>query len=121
MSNFTAPSTMPWKNGRALADVYLDFLLEKEVAVFALAGGLFSQRAGAAGLVVYEEFFADRGYQVDGSLIPRGQPGAVVSNPDAVLQRMERRQEAGGNQTICVHSDSPGAVAMLSTLNNRLA
>ena len=70
------------------------------------------------------EAFADRGYRPDGTLVPRGEPGALLKDPSLVTERMIRlvsdRTLAAVDGTlikieadsICVHGDSPGAVAM---------
>lgn len=57
------------------------------------------------------EGFADRGYGSDGSLIPRSQPGALITEPDAAAAQAVLLLESGVD-SICVHSDSPGATAI---------
>jgi UPF0271 protein len=57
------------------------------------------------------EGFADRGYGSDGRLIPRTQPGALLTEPDAASVQAVRLLEAGVD-SICVHSDTPGAVSI---------
>lgn len=73
------------------------------------------------GLPVWEEAFADRLYQDDGSLAPRSAPGAVISDPDRAASQALRIAQGHGAPTasggtiplrpttICIHSDSPGA------------
>ena len=99
-----------------LSEVYLDYLLENQWAVFSLAGGEFSREADRGGLTVFEEVFADRGYQEDGSLIPRGQPGDLVSDPREALEKVKLWRGEGRRLTVCVHSDSPGVLPMLEAL-----
>ena len=77
--------------------------------------------AAAAGLRLAAEAFADRAYQPDGSLAPRHLPGAVISEPAAVLERaltIVRRREVATTDgsvrsihadTLCLHGDTPGA------------
>ncbi|SDE49083.1 UPF0271 protein [Paracoccus isoporae] len=89
-----------------------------------LAGSRVLAQARAAGLSVIAEAFADRGYRADGQLLSRREPGAVLHDPEAVAQRMVRlvregviraadgRDVAIEADSICVHGDSPGAVAM---------
>ncbi len=63
----------------------------------------------AAGVPVILEGFADRGYTDEGTLIPRSEPGALLDDPpDAALQAVRLLHE--GVDSICVHSDSPGAL-----------
>ena len=75
-------------------------------------------------LRVVSEAFADRSYADDGSLVPRGQPDAVITEPDVVANRVVRMVTAGVVQTVaghdleltpqsvCVHGDTPGAVGL---------
>lgn len=81
-----------------------------EVTIIGPAEGYLSQAAHALGLTFAREDFADRGVQLDGSLVPRGQPGALIhdsavaaSRAQAMLSRVD---------TICVHGDTPNAVAI---------
>ncbi|WP_269526464.1 LamB/YcsF family protein [Coraliomargarita parva] len=114
----------------ALANAYLAFLdrLPSRPAVFALAGGSFSMMAREAGIEVYEELFADRGYLDDGHLVPRNEAGAVLQSHEAAVDRISQWISSGmmparsravylAAQTICVHSDSPGAVDLIDSLN----
>lgn len=57
------------------------------------------------------EGFADRGYADETSLIPRGQPGDLLTVPDDVGAQAVRLLQTGVD-SICVHSDSPDAVAL---------
>ncbi len=78
----------------------------------------------AAGLAVVEEVFADRAYQDDGQLAPRGTPGAMVHGAEACaahVQAMlaERALIALSGKriptvigSVCVHGDGPEAVAV---------
>ena len=81
-----------------------------------------------AGLRVVEEIFADRAYQDDGSLVPRSRPDALIRGAAASLAHVLAMLEAGAlisvNGThrptpigsICVHGDSPEAVATARVL-----
>ncbi len=73
------------------------------VKIVALAGGRVIALAGEDGLA---EVFADRGYRADGSLIPRGEPGDVITRPREIVARLPTLR----GQTICVHADTPDAV-----------
>ncbi|WP_257462531.1 LamB/YcsF family protein [Archangium lipolyticum] len=74
--------------------------------------GALREAARAVGLAYAREGFADRGTLPDGSLIPRGQPGAVLSDPALARENALRLVLGGTVDTLCVHGDSPGAVAM---------
>ena len=92
--------------------------------IYALAGGRVARIARRAGVPVWEEIFADRGYRDDGALIPRDKPGALITNPRAAAERVRHFIETGEMQsaaakpialraqTVCVHSDTPGAAAI---------
>jgi UPF0271 protein len=56
------------------------------------------------------EAFADRGVRADGTLVPRGEPGAMIEEPSSAAARA--RELAGAVETICVHGDTKGAVAI---------
>lgn len=89
---------------------------------FAIPGSRLHEAGVEAGLSVIREAFADRAYLADGSLAPRSQPGAVIHDVQLVAGRMVRLATEGtietidGGQlameadTICIHSDTPGAV-----------
>ena len=94
------------------------------LAVLGPEGSDLLSAAADAGLATAAEFFADRGYRPDGSLVPRGDPGAVIDDPDAVAERavamvtsrMVRAVDGTGlpvvADSICLHSDTPGAVRL---------
>jgi len=94
-----------------------------------------SEQIGAgerAGLRVVAEIFADRGYADDGQLVRRGLPGAMVDDPEEAATRALRMVEdqavvtVGGRRlatpvgSICVHGDSPHAVASARLIRARL-
>ena len=70
------------------------------------------ERAAAAyGLTFLFEGFADRGYAPDGTLIPRGQPGALLTDEDAAAAQAVKVADKG-IVSICLHSDTPGAATL---------
>lgn len=87
-----------------------------------LPGSQLLREATAAGLRAVPEAFADRGYRPDGTLAPRGTPGALVTDADEVARRCVTLATGGrvtatdgtdvevGARSICVHGDTPGAV-----------
>ena len=78
----------------------------RPLAVLAFPGSQLHALARNAGLAAEAEGFADRGYAADGTLLPRGEEGAVLSAEAAARQAVAI---AGGVGSICVHGDSPGA------------
>lgn len=68
------------------------------------------------GFRVAAEGFADRAYEADGMLVSRSRRGAVLADPrDASVQAL-RLARSRRCDTICVHSDTPGAVAILAAV-----
>ncbi len=78
----------------------------RPLAVLAFPGSQLYEVAQNAGLAAVEEGFADRGYAADGTLLPRGQDGALLDADAAARQAVSL---AGGVGSICIHGDSPGA------------
>ena len=89
--------------------------------------------ATRAGIPVASEAFADRAYTPTGALLPRREPGAVLHDPAVVAARMLRLVRDGVIEavdgsavtvradSICVHGDSPDAVAMARAVRDLLA
>ena len=102
------------------------------LVLMGLAGSPLLRRAQERGVRTASEAFADRAYTDDGELLSRRLEGAVLHDPDLVAERMLRLVETGeivsvsGKRvrleadSICVHGDSPGAVAMARRLRERL-
>lgn len=102
----------------AVADV------DPSLALLGLPGSRSLAAAEAAGLRTVAEAFADRAYTPAGTLVPRREPGAVLDDPEEVARRVLRLvtegvvEAADGSlvavpaDSVCVHGDTPGAVAM---------
>jgi UPF0271 protein len=105
---------------------------DRALILFGLPGSELLAAGRANGLRVAAEGFADRAYEPDGSLSPRGKAGAVIHDADVVVARAIRMARDGTVEavdgslvkvdvdTICVHSDTPGADALAATLRARL-
>lgn len=79
--------------------------------VLGLPGSVLLDLAERAGRLPVPEGFPDRGYTAAGRLLPRGQPGALIVDPEAVAGNAVTLAGPGDLRTICVHGDSPGAVS----------
>ncbi len=79
--------------------------------VLGLPGSASLRLARADGRRVVHEGFPDRGYTDDGRLVPRDQPGALVEGAEAIAENAVRMARSGEVESLCVHGDSPGAVA----------
>ena len=118
----------------AIAGAVRDF--DARLILVGLAGGALTRAGANAGLVVANEAFADRRYLADGSLMPRGETGAVIEDVDvAVAQALRivlhgnvdawRDGEADGSHvlradSICVHGDRPDAATFARRLREAL-
>jgi len=81
-------------------------------AVIGPPAGALRDVATAAGLAYLREGFADRGTRPDGSLVPRGEPGALVTDPARAAEQARALAASGAIDAICVHGDTPGALAI---------
>jgi 5-oxoprolinase (ATP-hydrolysing) subunit A len=106
--------------------------IDARLPVLGLPGSTFLRIAAATGLPVIHEGFADRAYLPDGRLVPRGAPGAVLHEPEAIAQRVVR-MVAGGEveavdgsvvpisvRSICVHGDTSDAVRIAERVRQEL-
>ena len=119
---------------RSLADAIARAaaVIDRTLILFGLSGSEILAAGRRAGLRTAGEGFADRAYQSDGTLVPRQRPGAVIHDRDAVVDRAVRmvREHAveaiDGRvvplvvDTICVHSDTPGAADLAAGLRAAL-
>lgn len=74
--------------------------------------------AAEEGLPVAVEGFADRAYTPSGTLVPRSEPGAVLSAVDEVVAQALRL--AGQVDSLCLHGDSPGALDLARAVRSAL-
>ena len=92
------------------------------ISVMTQPGGELARMAGGRAMVLIPEGFADRGYSSTGQLVPRGEPGAVHADTGSMVA--QALDLAGGHvdpldgpriavevHSLCVHGDTPGAVA----------
>jgi UPF0271 protein len=117
---------------QAAAVVAAVALYDPTLPVLGLPGSALLRQAGEAGLTAVPEAFADRGYTAEATLVPRGQPGAVLHDPAEVATRTVRMVQQGQvrsvtdvdvavrARSVCVHGDSPGAVAMAVAVRTAL-
>jgi UPF0271 protein len=115
---------------QAVVDAVRDY--DPALPVLGLPGSELLRAAEEAGLPTVREFFVDRGYTPEGTLVPRGEPGALLDDADEVAERVLRMVTAGSvtavdgsevavrAESACVHGDSPGAVRMAQAVRTRL-
>lgn len=90
------------------------------------------EAAQEAGLRPVREAFADRGYTAEGTLVPRGEPGAVLEDPARIAERTVRMVTEGtvrsvdghgvllAPESVCVHGDTPAAVEIARRVREAL-
>lgn len=98
-----------------------------------LAGSELIRAGEKLGLATRQEVFADRGYQADGTLVPRGQPGALIEDDEQALMQtlemvrhhrvrtLEGTWAAVRAETVCLHGDGEHALSFARTLRERFA
>ena len=86
-----------------------------------MAGGALAGAAAARGLRVVREGFADRAYGPDGRLVSRSQPGAVHHDAAVVAAQAVALAASGSVDSLCLHGDTPGAVAHAVAVREALA
>jgi len=93
-------------------------LCDPGTAIVLPAGAKARVAVEAAGLPVLEEGFCDRAYAADGQLMSRELAGAVYDDPAlAAAQALTLVDQV---DTLCLHGDSPGAVAMAEAVRRAL-
>jgi UPF0271 protein len=86
--------------------------------LFGLAGSPMLEVWRAMGMTVAGEAFADRRYEPDGTLRSRKLPDALITDAQEAAAQALRFARQGLAETICVHGDTPGAVAILQACRN---
>ncbi len=106
--------------------------VDPSLPLLGLPGSALLRRAGEAGLRAVPEAFADRAYAPDGRLVPRSEPGAVLHDPhevaartvrlvlDGVVTAVDGSDVAVAAESVCIHGDTPGAVAMAVAVRTAL-
>lgn len=109
---------------QAAAVIHGILLAGEELPVLTLPHSCLADAARTAGLPVVAEAFADRAYRADGTLVPRSEAGALISDPPAVVTQAVRLARYGTvtsrcgrpvtvhARSLCLHGDTPGAAAL---------
>jgi len=90
------------------------------LALVGLAGSRSTERARARGLRTVEELFADRRYRDDGTLVARGEPGALIESAEEAAERAVALARSGRGESICLHGDSENALTFARAVRQRL-
>ncbi|BCH66945.1 UPF0271 protein [Agrobacterium vitis] len=117
------------RQGQAVIDAVK--AIDPSLVLMGLAGAPILDLARTSGLSTVAEAFADRAYTPQGQLVSRREAGAVLHDAEKIASRMVQLARQGtleaidGSvikveaQSICVHGDSPGAVAIAQEIRRR--
>lgn len=106
--------------------------LNPALCLVGLAGSELIKAGERLGLTVRHEAFADRNYQLGGALVPRGEPGALITDEQQALAHVldmvtqGRVRTASGQwvavraDTLCLHGDGPHAPAFAQRIHTAL-
>lgn len=117
-----------------LADAVANAVYEVDplLVLYGLADSCLLEAGRARGLQVASEVFADRTYQADGSLTPRTQPNALITEEEIAVEQVLRMVKEGAVRatdgtdvsikadTVCLHGDGPHSVAFAKMINGAL-
>ncbi|MFT9216982.1 MAG: LamB/YcsF family protein, partial [Acetobacter malorum] len=107
--------------------------IDPDLVMLGMEGQPIDLAARKAGLRVRSLFLADRAYQANGALVPRGLEGAVIHDLDKVKERVEQFLETGNvttidgkllpihSRSILVHSDTPGSDKLAQAIASQIA
>ncbi|MCD2348687.1 LamB/YcsF family protein [Clostridium guangxiense] len=108
------------------------YKVDSELILYGLSGSELVKAGEKIGIKTASEVFADRTYQIDGTLTPRRQIDAMVTNKDEAVLRVEKMIKnkkvmcQQGKEidikadTVCIHGDSSNALAFASKINEHL-
>ena len=118
------------KIAKTICEAILEY--DSNLILLALSGSKWVKTAKEMGLKAYNEIFADRALNDDGSLVSRSKEGSVLHDVNEVADRSNQMVIEGiattisGNEieveadSLCIHGDTPGAVQMAMNINNTL-
>lgn len=107
--------------------------MNPELVLFGLSGSELVKAGQAVGLRCAHEVFADRTYQANGSLTPRRESNALITDTEEAVQQVIRMVKAGvvravqgvdvaiQADTVCIHGDGTHALAFAQSLRQRLS
>ena len=118
----------------ALAEAIAEavYKVQPELTLYGLAGSELTRAGEKIGLRTAHEVFADRTYQANGTLTPRRQPDALITNADTAIAQVLRLVQSGNVRsqqgtdvairadTVCLHGDGAHALEFAQRLNTAL-
>ena len=107
---------------RVLAGAVIEAAQEfhEHITMIGLAGSPFLRWCKASRFRALAEGFCDRRYEADGTLRGRQHEDAVISDPQECGKQAVRLAQEGKVQTLCIHSDTPNALAVATAVRSAL-
>jgi 5-oxoprolinase (ATP-hydrolysing) subunit A len=108
------------------------YKVNPELVLYGLAGSELTRAGEKIGLATAHEVFADRTYQQDGTLTPRSQPHAMITDQQQSLQQVIRMVSEGlvltqqgvdipiQADSICIHGDGAHALEFAQSIQQAL-
>ena len=105
---------------------------DKDLIVLALSGGELVRAGQDIGLRTALEFFSDRAYEEDGTLVNRRKEGAVITDEDEAIARVVRMIKENKltaitgkdisikADSVCVHGDGVKALEFVKKIREKL-
>lgn len=118
------------KLAAAICEAIKEF--DPELILMGLSGSKMETAAADFGIPFASEVFADRGYRDDGSLVPRKEPGAVITDEELAVKRVVQMAKEGTVETVsgktikikadsvCVHGDNAHALLFVERIKKAL-
>jgi 5-oxoprolinase (ATP-hydrolysing) subunit A len=105
--------------------------VDRSLLLYALSGSELLKAGQAAGLSVIQEAFVDRAYLADGMLVPRSEQHAVLDREQDIRRRLHQLMTGAVTSvegspvpiqadTLCLHADTPHAVALARIIRHEL-
>lgn len=116
----------------ALAIAQAIYEVDKDIILLGLANSEMINAGKEVGIKVASEVFADRAYNLDGTLVSRKLEGAVIHDTDLAIKRVVRMVKEGKVESIngedidikvdsiCVHGDNPKALEFVDKIKQAL-
>ena len=106
--------------GQARAVVEAVRAYDRHLPLVGLRGSALLRIARQRKIRQVTEYFVDRTYTVDGRLVDRREPNALIHDIEYAARRAVRAAQEGMADSFCTHGDTPGAVAMAQAVRAAL-
>ncbi len=121
--NYIKPHGALYNQAQIESTIALGIVRAAQHCDLALVGpphSILQEEAKRAGIPFVAEGFPDRRYRPNGTLVPRGQPGALLHDPDDVRDQVVRLVADETIETLCLHGDHPEAIMLAGLVRETL-